>query len=353
MDNRVTADRRASRSSKPATIDDIASAAGVSSAAVSYALNDRPGVSEETREQILRVAKELGWAPNWAARALVSRRSSLVGLIMRRDPETLAADPFFAPLLAGIEQILSRAGHALVLRVVRADEERDAYRRMINAGIAGFVLTDLRLDDPRGGWLQEQSTAAVALGRPDQSGGVPAVELDDRPAIAACVQHLVELGHERIAHVTGIPGMVHTASRVEAFEGAMAAAGLGASLVEVGDFTADGGAAATKRLFTSALRSPTAVVYANDLMAMAGMSALERLGLSVPSDVSVTGFDDVPLAAHASPPLTSVTSDVLGLGRAAARALLDVMDHAEVTHVELPPARLVLRGSTSPCVDPS
>lgn len=330
------------------TVRDIAAAVGVSAAAVSYALNDRPGVSEQTRARIREVARELGWVPNWAARALVSQRSSLVGLILQRHPETLAADPFFARLLAGMEQTLSREGVALVLRVVGQDDERDAYQGMVNAGSAGFVLTDLRVDDPRGEWLRELSSSAVALARPDQAAGLPAVELDDRPAVAASVRHLVDLGNERIAHVAGIPGMVHTASRIEAFVTAMTDAGLDPTLVEVGDFTAEGGAAATKRLFSTGRPGPTAIVYANDLMAMAGMSALEQLGLSVPGDVSITGFDDAPLAPHASPPLTSVTCDVLGWGRAAARSLLDVLDGTEVTHVALPPARLVLRGSTGP-----
>lgn len=336
---------------KRPTIRDIADAVGVSAAAVSYALNDRPGVSEATREQIREVASELGWVPNRAARALVSQKSSLVGLVLRRRPETLAADPFFAPLLAGIEQVLAGEGFSLVLRVVGPVDERDAYDEMVKAGIAGFVLTDLRTDDPRGSWLSELPSPAVALGRPDQAGGLPTVELDDRAAIRAIVDHLVELGHERIAHVSGIPGMVHTESRIEAFRSAMTGSGLDPDLVEVGDFTADAGAGATKRLFSNGHPGPTAVVYANDLMAMAGLAALDRLGRSVPGDVSITGFDDVPLAAYASPPLTTVTSDVLGWGQAAARLLLQVADGDDVSHLTLPPAQLVLRGSTGPPPD--
>nr|WP_274388268.1 substrate-binding domain-containing protein [Salsipaludibacter albus] len=270
---------------------------------------------------------------------------------MRRRPETLAADPFFAPLLAGIEQVLAGHGRSLVLRVVDDEAERDAYHEMVKAGIAGFVLTDLRVDDPRGSWLRDLASPAVALGRPDQAAGLPAVELDDRAAIADSVDHLVALGHARIAHVTGIPGMVHTDSRIEAFRSAMTRCGLDPGLVEVGDFTADGGAGATKRLFSTGRPEPTAIVYANDLMAMAGLAALDRMGRSVPGDVSITGFDDVPLAAYASPPLTTVTSDALGWGRAAARLLLEIVDGDDVTDLTLPPSRLVLRGSTGPPPD--
>lgn len=333
------------------TIGDIAAAVGVSSAAVSYALNDRPGVSQETRDRIRQVAAQLGWVPNRAARALVSQRSSLVAMILRREPETLASDPFFAPLLAGLERALSARGFGLVLRVVTSEAEQDAYRHMMNAGTAGFVLTDLRMDDPRPAWLRSRGTPAVALGRPDQAEGLTAVELDDRAAIMACVDHLAELGHERIAHVTGTSGMVHTRSRIEAFRSAMGEQGLDPSLLESGDFTADGGAAATKRLFSVGSSAPTAIVYANDLMALAGISALEQLGCSVPSDVSVTGFDDVPLAAHGWPPLTTVRADVVGWGHEAARVLLDVADGQDVDHVALPPAEVVLRGSTGPPPD--
>ncbi len=335
------------------TIADIASATGVSTAAVSYALNDRPGVSEELRDRIRATADELGWRPNRAAQALVRQRSTSVALVMRRRPETLALDPFWAPLLAGLERRLSGAGHVLMLRMVTGDQaEEDAYRDLAQSGCAGFVLTDLRQDDPRCDLVTELAVPAVALGRECQSPGVAAVELDDRPGIRAGVRHLLDLGHRRIAHVAGRPGMVHSASREEAVRDVVAEVADASLQVVVGDFTPQGGAGATKRLVAGPEPRPTAIVYANDLMATAGMSLLAELDLSVPDDISVIGYDDAPLSAHLSPPLTSVATDVVGWGAAAADALLAGIeaggDTDRVVTSTMPPAQLVLRASTGP-----
>lgn len=329
------------------TIADIAKATGVSTAAVSYALNERPGVSEETRDRIRRTADDLGWRPNRAALALVRQRSMSVALVLRRDPDTLALDPFWPPLLAGIERRLSAAGHVLMLRMVNDDDaEEAAYRNLAQSGCAGFVLTDLRDDDPRCELVEELDVPAVALGRVRQSPGVAAVELDDRPGIRACVRHLLDHGHRRIAHVAGRPGLVHTASREEAVRAELATAGLEPVAVVVGDFTAQGGAAATKRLVSRDGPMPTAIVYASDLMATAGMALLAEVGLSVPGDISVTGYDDAPLSAHLAPPLTTVSTDVIGWGEAAADALLRGIDTGQVPPTTMPPPRMVARAST-------
>lgn len=333
-------------SSKRPTMADVAKRAGVSSAAVSYALNGQPGVSDATRERVRQAAEELGWVANRAARALVSQRYSVVALVMRRTPDTLALEPFFAPLLAGIEGVLSQADLSLAVRVV-GDDEENVYRTLAQSGVAGFVLTDLRETDVRPALVKELGTVAVALGLPDQAPGLPTVHLDDRVAICQAVHHLVGLGHSRIAHVTGVPGMVRTRSRIDAVTTAMAEAGLGSPSLERGDFTAQGGFDATKRLFTATAPPPTAIVYASDVMAIAGMSALADLGVQVPDDVSVTGYDNVPLSPYTSPPLTTVDYDVVGWGRHVAQALLTALDDPSPTHTCLPPGQLVLRASTA------
>ncbi len=335
------------------TIADIAEATGVSTASVSYALNDRPGVSEETRGRIRQVADELGWRPNRAARALVNQRSTSVALVLRRIPDTLALDPFWPALLAGIERRLSAAGHVLLLRMVDDDDEveESVYRDLAQSGCAGFVLTDLRDDDPRCALVEELEIPAVALGRARQSPGVAAVELDDRPGIRACVRHLLDLGHRRIAHVAGRPGMVHARSREQALRAELATAGLEPVEVVSGDFTAQGGADATKRLVSGDGPMPTAIVYANDLMATSGMALLADVGLSVPGDISVTGYDDAPLSAHLSPALTTVATDVVAWGEAAADALLRGIDAGPVPPTTMPPPRMVVRASTGPAPD--
>ncbi len=272
---------------------------------------------------------------------------------MARSPELLGADPFFPPFIAGVESVLSDRGQALVLQVVREGEaELAGYRRLAaSERVDGVFLTDLRVDDPRPGLLRRLDLAAVMVGRPRNAAGHPSVVLDDRAGITSAVQHLVGLGHHYIAHVAGPECFVHGSDRRQAWSDALTHAGLASGPCVVSDFTAAGGAAATVDLLARSDR-PTAIVYANDLMAMAGLPVLAAAGLSVPGDMSITGFDDTELGAHLAPPLTTVCTDVLGWGAAAAQALLALIEGAEPADVVLPPATLVVRGSTGLATHP-
>jgi DNA-binding LacI/PurR family transcriptional regulator len=345
------------------TIDDVARVAQVSKGAVSFALNGRPGVADATRARILAAAEELGWTPSASARSLSTQRALAVGLVVAREPELLGADPFFSPFIAGIETVLAKRGHALVLQVpANADAELEGYRRLAaDRRVDGVFLSDLRVDDPRPGALAELGLPAVTIGRMPRSQ-LSSVSLDDRPGIEAAVRHLIELGHVRIAHVAGPDHFVHGGARRAAWSKVMHAAGLATDLAVTADFTASGGAAATTALLDLP-EPPTAIVYANDVMAIAGMSVAASRGVAVPKQLSVTGFDDTELARHLSPALTTVRSDALGWGAAAAELLLDVIEAAAArgplltrrttapvpaTHLRLPPAELVLRDSCAP-----
>jgi DNA-binding LacI/PurR family transcriptional regulator len=173
------------------------------------------------------------------------------------------------------------------------------------------------------------------------------VTVDDRQGVARTVEHLLGLGHRRVAFVGGTKGYVHSRSRRTAWRQALEAAGVAPGPDLVADFTGPGGAAATRALLGLA-DPPTAIVYANDVMAIAGMGVAIGLGLQVPGDLSVTGFDDVPLAAHLAPPLTTVRQDAQAWGRAAAEVLLAVGEGRPAGDVELPPATPVFRASTGP-----
>ncbi|BCY10031.1 LacI family DNA-binding transcriptional regulator [Actinoplanes sp. L3-i22] len=335
------------RADRP-TIRDVARAAGVSKGTVSFALNGRPGVSEDTRARILAAARELGWTPSAKARALSISRSFAVGLVLAREPELLGADPFFPAFIAGVERTLSDRGQALVLQVVPEAEEEAGYRRLAGAGrVDGVFLLDLRVVDPRFALLVELGLPAVSIARPDVPSGFPAVLVDDRPGIAATVRHLAGLGHRRIAHVAGPAHFLHGSRRARAFAEALAEAGLPPGAVVEADFSAAGGAAATRELLTGDER-PTAIVYANDLMAIAGLAVAHEYGLAVPAQLSVTGFDDTELAGHVRPALTSVRTDPYLWGRQAALALLALIEGGTVDDVPVPAAHLVIRASTGP-----
>jgi DNA-binding LacI/PurR family transcriptional regulator len=322
----------------------------VSKGAVSFALNDRPGVGPETRDRILAAARELGWQPSTRARALSRSRAFAVGLVMRRAPELLGADPFFPQFLAGVESVLAERGSALVLQVVADDDEAEAssYRRLATQGrVDGVFLNDLQVTERRFGLLAGLGLPAVAVGRPAGPCPFPVVTVDDRQGVAGTVEHLLGLGHRRVAFVGGTEGYVHSLSRRTAWREALEAAGVAPGPQRLADFTGPGGAAATRALLELA-DPPTAIVYANDVMAIAGMGVAIGLGLEVPGDLSVTGFDDVPLAVHVAPPLTTVRQDAQAWGRSAAGVLLAVSEGRPAPDVELPPATPVFRASTGP-----
>jgi len=335
------------------TINDVATAAGVSKGAVSFALNGRPGISPQTRRRILETAETLGWAPSSRGRALSVSKALAVGLVIARPPEILRADAFFPSFIAGLETVLSTRGHALLLQVAELDDHA-AYRRLVQEGrVDGVFVTDLQVGDERPALLEELGLPTVVIGphldqqpRARQSW----LGVDDAPGIRAAVQHLIDLGHTRIAHVSGPQHMVAGRSRREAWSRTLKDAALPEGACIEADFSAESGARAMRELFDLPDR-PTAVVFANDLMAMAGLSLAVSRGVEVPDELSITGFDDLEISAHVQPSLTSVHTDVVAWGGAAATRLLELIDDADQTPAELPDARLVVRSSTGPARD--
>lgn len=329
------------------TIEDVARLAGVSKGAVSIALNGHAGVADATRARISDAARTLSWRPSLHARALLASRSFALGLVIVRPPELLAADPFFPAFIAGVESILASRGLALVLQVVDPETEAASYRRLAHEGrVDGVLLTDLRVDDQRFAWLTELDLPAVAVGRPSSGCPFPWLDTDDREGVRQAVRHLIALGHRRIAHVGGAPGYVHSLARRSAWEDELRAHGLEPELFIAGDFTGQGGAAATRQLLDKRPR-PTAIVYANDLMAIAGMSAAVEAGLALPDQLSIVGVDDIPLAAHVRPALTTVRQDAADWGRAAARSLVALVEGEPVPTITPAPVSFVERSSTS------
>ncbi|MBT2517671.1 LacI family DNA-binding transcriptional regulator [Streptomyces sp. ISL-90] len=336
------------------TINDVARHAGVSKGLVSFALNGRPGVSVETRSRILASAEELGWTPSLRARSLSVDRSYALGLVIGRSVDVIAADPFFHAFIAGVESEFSTAGQVLVLAQATPGREEEATYRGLAADkrVDGVFLTDLRAGDDRIALVQELGLAAVTLGHPDVPSPFPSVSVDDGSGIRAAVEHLITLGHRRIAHVAGPSGMLHGRRRAEAFLAATAGAGVEASVIET-DFSAVDGARATRELLARDEAHPTAIVYSNDLMALAGLGVAQRAGLRVPDDLSITGFDNTELGEHTFPSITSVATDATDWGARSARLLLAAIAHQPAENIDLPEPRLVVRESTTTAPDPN
>lgn len=332
------------------TIDDVAARAKVSKSAVSFVFNGRSGVGAAARERILQAAGELGWRPDARARALSRSRAQALGLVIRREPELLSTDPFFPQFVAGVESGLSEVKYALVLQVVDSEQtERDAYARFSDeARVDGVFLTDLRTDDDRPRELAGLGLPCVLVGpTASRSGDFQPIGLDDAAGIRRAVRHLYALGHRRIAHVAGSARYVHSDVRRRAWMDEMIQLGLEPMPIVDADFTGASGARATHELLDLA-QPPSAIVYANDLMAIAGMSAANDRGIRVPHDLSVVGFDDIPLAPYVVPPLTTVRQDVFDWARACAQTLVAIVEGRAPDIVELPPVDFIVRGSTGP-----
>jgi DNA-binding LacI/PurR family transcriptional regulator len=330
------------------TIDDVARSAGVSKGLVSLALNGRPGVSAAARERIGAAAAELGWRPSAKARALATQRAYSLGLVVRRDPSTFEADPFFAAYVAGVERVLAAHGQVLVLSVVPdAAVEADTYRRLVaDQRVDGFLLTDLLDPDPRIELIESLGGRAVTLGRPRGGTPFPAVTRDYESGIEALLEHLAELGHRRVAHVAGDESMQHARTRLRRHLEVADRLGLD-TVIERTDFSPEQGAAATRRLLALPDR-PTAIVYANDPMAVAGIAVGHELGLDLPGELSIAGMDGSDMGRFVYPTLTTLDNDPAGWGRASTQVLLDLIEQGQADDVPLPPAALIARASTAP-----
>jgi DNA-binding LacI/PurR family transcriptional regulator len=205
-------------------------------------------------------------------------------------------------------------------------------------------MVDLREDDPRIDELVRLGLPAVIVGGPLENHEIPAVWHDEGQVVTEAVQYLAALGHTRIAHVTGVGDFVHTTQRAAAFERATRELGLRGEIVE-SDYSAESGARATRRLLSSPGR-PSAIVFDSDLLAVTGLGVAQQMGLVVPDDVSIIGWDDSLISQVVHPPLTAITRDIEAYGSEATRHLLAAIDGRSVGDLESERGDLTIRGST-------
>ena len=337
-------------------ISDVARAAGVSKTLVSYALNDRPGVKESTRAHIVETAKAMGWTPSFRARALSASRAYAIGLVFRTPTDgcVLSLDRCVLSLMAGLQSVLSTSLYALVTEVVNnAEAEEVAYRRLaLDGRVDGLVVADPQPGDARLELVRDAGLAYVSLGRPSEATTMPVLVHDESPAIGDLVAHLAGLGHRRVAQITGPQANASARLRRELCQKFLREHGIDDTNWVESDHTAAGGRDATRELLDGG-PPPTAIIYANDLMAVAGMSAIAARGLRMPADVSVVGWDDIDVSPHLHPALSTVGRHPFEDGRMAARLLLEAIDGKEFPEA-VPTADpiFVPRDSTGPASVP-
>ncbi len=333
------------------TLDEVARLAGVSRSAASRAINRSGHASRATREAVERAVRELGYVPNPTARALATRQSGAVVLAISHHDSELFADPFYAQIIAGVSAALERTDLLLMLALADSDLGRARLERVLRSRHAdGIMLMGLHGDDPLYHLAGKLELPVVYGGRPLNAEPAWYVDADNRGGARLAAEHLIGIGRRRIATLTGALDTYVGAARLQGFQDALAVAGLGPGLVEVGDFTEVSGAEAMSRLL-AAEPAVDAVFAASDSMAAGALRVLKAAGRAVPGDVAVVGFDDSLIARYTSPPLTTVSQPIRQLGSEMAKMLVSLIDGEPAGPLILP-TRLVLRESSEPGLAP-
>ena len=331
------------------TIRDVARLAEVHPGTVSRALNEqtRALVNEETAERVLRAADELGYRVNPIARGLKTNRSFTVGVLI---PDL--TNPLFPPIVRGIEDRLDRAGYTSLIVNTDSDpaRERGQIEAMRARQVDGLIAATARLDAEPLAEAAEAGVPIVLVNRSFEDGSFAAVTVDDRLGVRLAVDHVVALGHVHIGHVAGPQNVSTGHRRHQGFREAMAAHRLPAGTERIaftGRFTESEGRAACAAILSVEPRV-TAIVAANDRLALGCYDALAQAGLRCPQDVSVVGFNDMPFVDRLRPPLSTVRVPQREIGMAAADLLLEQLgeDPPPPREILLEPV-LVVRGSTA------
>jgi LacI family transcriptional regulator len=329
------------------SIKDVAREAGVSIATVSHVINNSRFVSEETRARVMRAIGECNYYPNAQARSLASGHSSLLGLLISD-----ITNPFFPELVKSIEAAGFERGYDVLLSNTDYDPERTSHyvRRLIERKVAGVALMTSELDASLVDELARRHVPVVFLDLDAPGVNMSNLCIEYERGIDEAVRHLAALGHERLAFVGGPARLRSAVKRREAFAQSVCRH-LPAAPTPIfyeGDFKFEGGRRAARAL-TGRRELPSAIVAANDMMALGVLHELLVAGLRVPEDVSLVGFDDVAFASLSQPPLTTVCLPRAELGRRAVEALLTTLEHPDRMGVELRvPTFLIERGSTAP-----
>jgi DNA-binding LacI/PurR family transcriptional regulator len=327
------------------TLEAVARRAGVSRATVSRVVNGSPTVAEPIQEAVRRAVAELGYVPNLAARSLVTQRTDSVALVLpESSSRVFSDDQFFPSVIRGVAQELEDQDKQLVLLMVDSAAGHDRVERYAMARhVDGVLFASIHGADPLPELLARRGIPVLCNGRPLGKATVPYVDVDHVGGVATAVRHLLAIGRTRIATIAGPQDMVAGIDRLAGYRTELRGSGR-RSIVALGDFTRESGAAAMRELLED---DPAldAVFIASDLMAHGALRTLREAGRRVPEDVAVIGFDDVEMARYTDPPLTTVRQPILEIGRQMARQLLRLAAGETIEHAVVLPTELVVRES--------
>lgn len=312
------------------TSQDVANLAGVSRTTVSLVLNNVEGfkIRRDTRQRVIKAARELGYVPDAAAQALASRRARIIGLILTRFPHQISTDAFITQILEGLFDIIHQNDMRLLIDIIEPEHQHEAYLQLVRANrIDGILLSGPRLDDDALRVLETENFPTVLIGQlPNAS--FCSVDVDNRAAATMAVAHLINLGHERIAFISNAP-LTYTAAvdRKDGYRIALEKAGIpyAENLVRSADFTVESGYQQMADLLESELEF-SAVFVASDIVALGAKSAILRHGLKIPQDIALVGFDDLPFAQYVDPSFTTIHLPTIDLARRATELLIKLLE---------------------------
>lgn len=326
------------------TLDDLAALSGVSRATVSRVINGGPA-SEKTRRKVMDVLELTHYRPNVAARTLASGRAGVVGVVMHVDPHLLFRDPYFGQLLQGMSDVLAEQSVGLMLWLGNRSKEETLDRVRWMGLLDGVIVTAHATDDPLVDGLLASPLPTVLIGHRREDRSASYVDIDNIHAADTVTTHLIQIGRQRIGHISGHPRTVAAEDRITGYRRAMHRAGLPTDgLIVEGDFNRESGAIGAATLIE---RGVDGIFAANDATAQGALETIHARGLRVPEDVALAGFDDLEFAARLDPPLTTIRQGVLEQGAEAVNTLLQLLEDPEAPRRVILPTELVIRQSTT------
>lgn len=336
------------------TLEDVARLAGVSRSTVSRVINDHPNVRPETRDRVGQAIRNSGYQPHAVARSLATNRTRIIGMVIPETVTTLFDDPFFPLLLRGATEACNMHHYHLMLSLFAASaDQQEMYQHFLRNGyLDGVLVASAPLKDPVIPSLLRDHIPFISVGRHSDER-VHYVDVDNVGGARMAVEYLIRLGHRRIATITGRLDTMPGQNRLEGYRQTLEAhrVPVKEELIVEGNYTESGGRVGMQRLLSA---SPTAVFAASDAMAIGALKTLREVGLQVPQDVALVGFDDVPIASVVEPALTTVRQPIDRLGWMATEVLLSLIEDSLESEDEAPthriilPTELVVRASCSP-----
>ncbi|WP_434564944.1 LacI family DNA-binding transcriptional regulator [Thermoanaerobacterium thermosaccharolyticum] len=330
------------------TIKDVAQRAHVAPSTVSRVIADNPRISKETKERVFKAMEELGYYPNAIARSLASKMTYTIGLIMPRSAEDAFSNPFFPEVMRGISVVAHNEKYDLLISTSgNEEEEKQAVINMVKGKrVDGIVLLCSRTTDELIPWLREEKFPFTVIGKPLDSKGVCWVDNDNIGASRLATNYLIKHGHREIAFISGSLEFVVSLDRLDGYKLALEENNIPfvKELVAQDEFSEDGGYNAMMRILKQ--KKPTAVVVTDDIMSFGVIRAAIDYGLKVPQDVSLIGFNNIPLSAYANPPLTTIDISTFELGVKSAELLLKILKNKDyiADHI-IVPVKLIERKS--------